>query len=196
MFGEHLRFLRSAHTEKSQTEVARLLFIDRSTYSKYELGQTEPSIETLKRISEIFGISVDCLVYWEYNKFIQQNDLENAFSKKHDILLRYLDILKDNKIDIPEEEYEDFKKFNSHQSIIKSNKEIEENNNYINRIMDNNEKLLKNESIININKELNEINITINGGKKYYNDNLVIYNHLCNAFPSNLIAKLKRYKEI
>ena len=61
--------------------------------------------------------------------------------------------------------------------------------------MDNNEKLLKNESIININKELNEINININGGKKYYNDNLIIYNHLCNAFPSNIIAKIKKYKE-
>ena len=61
--------------------------------------------------------------------------------------------------------------------------------------MDNNEKLLKNESVININKELNEINITINGGKKYYNDNLIYYNHLCNAFPSNIIAKIKKYKE-
>ena len=153
-------------------------------------------------IVAIIGIILIILIN-QYNRFQWTNvlvdkgetNLENAFSKKHDILLRYLDILKDNKIDIPEEEYEDFKKFNSHQSIIKSNKEIEENNNYINRIMDNNEKLLKNESIININKELNEINITINGGKKYYNDNLVIYNHLCNAFPSNLIAKLKRYKE-
>ena len=61
--------------------------------------------------------------------------------------------------------------------------------------MDNNEKLLKDESIIKVNKELNEINITINGGKKYYNDNLVYYNHLCNAFPSNIIAKIKKYKE-
>ena len=61
--------------------------------------------------------------------------------------------------------------------------------------MDNNEKLLKNEAVIKINNELSEVNITINGGKKYYNDNLVIYNHLCNAFPSNIVAKLKRYHE-
>ena len=61
--------------------------------------------------------------------------------------------------------------------------------------MDNNEKLLKNETIINLNKEINEVDITINGGKKYYNDNLVLYNHLCSAFPSIIIAKIKHYKE-
>lgn len=139
----------------------------------------------------------------QYNKFQWTNvlidkgetNLENAFNKKHDILIRYLDILKDNKIDISEDDYEKYKLFNLHQSIIKSNKEIENITNYINRIMDNNEKLLKNEAIANINKEISEINITINGGKKYYNDNLIIYNHLCNAFPSNIIAKIKRYKE-
>ena len=139
----------------------------------------------------------------QYNKFQWTNvlvdkgetNLEKAFTKKHDILIRYLDILKDNKIDIPDEEYEEFKLLNMKQSIIKLNSKIDEINNYINRIMDNNEKLLKNEAIIKINKELSEINININGGKKYYNDNLILYNHLCNAFPSSLIAKMKRYKE-
>ncbi len=149
----------------------------------------------------IIGIMLIVLIN-QYNKFQWTNvlldkgetNLENAFNKKHDILMRYLDILKDNKIEIPEEDYEKYKLFNLHQSINKSNKVIDELTNYINKIMDNNEKLLKNESIININKELSEINITINGGKKYYNDNLVLYNHLCNAFPSNLIAKIKKYK--
>ncbi len=139
----------------------------------------------------------------QYNRFQWTNVLvdkgesylESAFDKKHNILMRYLDILKDNKIEIPEEEYDEFNKTNTKLSVSKVNKEIEELTNYINKIMDNNEKLLKNESIININKEINEINITINGGKKYYNDNLVLYNHLCNAFPSNIIAKLNKYRE-
>ena len=109
--------------------------------------------------------------------------------------MRYLDVLKDNKIDIPEEEYNKYKAINTRLSIVKTNKNIEEMVNYINQILDNNEKLLKKEAIININKELSEINITINGGKKYYNDNLVLYNHLCNAFPSNIIAKLKKIRE-
>lgn len=150
----------------------------------------------------IIGIILIILIN-QYNKFQWTNvlvdkgetNLELAFSKKHDILMRYLDILKDNKIDISEDEYENFKLLNTKQSVNKVNKTIEEITNYINKIMDDNEKLLKKEAIININKELSEINISINGGKKYYNDNLVVYNHLCNAFPSKIIAKLKKYHE-
>ena len=150
----------------------------------------------------IIGIILIILVT-QYNKFQWTNilvdkgetNLESAFNKKHNILIRYLDILKDNKIDISDEDYDKFRLLNLTQPVSVLNKEIEEITNYINRIMDNNEKLLKNESVININKELNEINITINGGKKYYNDNLIYYNHLCNAFPSNIIAKIKKYKE-
>lgn len=150
----------------------------------------------------IIGIILIILIN-KYNQFQWTNvlvdkgesNLEAAFSKKHNILMRYLDILKDNKIDIPDDDYNEFNKINTNLSITKVNKEIEEITNYISKIMDDNEKLLKNEAVININKELNEINITINGGKKYYNDNLVLYNHLCNAFPSNLIAKLKKYRE-
>ena len=54
--------------------------------------------------------------------------------------------------------------------------------NTINKYMDNNEKLLKEETIININKELQDVNVNLNGSKKFYNDNLTIYNHLCNSF--------------
>ncbi len=147
--------------------------------------------------------SILIVIINQYNKFQWVNvlvdkgeaNLETAFSKKYNILIRYLDILKENKIEIPDDEYSEFKLLNLKQSVDKINKKVDDLNNYINKIMDNNEKLLKNESIININKELNEINISINGGKKYYNDNLIIYNHLCNAFPSNIIAKAKHYKE-
>ena len=150
----------------------------------------------------IIGIILIILVT-QYNKFQWTNilvnkgetNLESAFNKKHNILIRYLDILKDNKIDISDEDYDKFRLLNLTQPVSVLNKEIEEITNYINRIMDNNEKLLKNEAVININKELDDVNITINGGKKYYNDNLVYYNHLCNAFPSNIIAKIKKYKE-
>ena len=149
----------------------------------------------------IIGI-VLIIIINQYNKFQWTNvlilkgekNLQQAFSNKHDILIRYIDILKENKIDISDDEYDEYKLLNTKQSVDKINKKINEINNYINKIMDNNEKLLKNESIININKELNEVNITINGGKKYYNDNLIIYNHLVNAFPSNIIAKVKHYK--
>lgn len=139
----------------------------------------------------------------QYNKFLWSNilinkgetSITNALVKKYNILIRYFDFLKEKKIDVKEDEYDKYKMLNLKQPLNKLNNNINEMNNLINHYMDNNEKLLKNETIINLNKEINEINITINGGKKYYNDNLVLYNHLCNAFPSIIIAKLKHYKE-
>lgn len=139
----------------------------------------------------------------QYNKFQWikikidkgETNITNALTKKYNILLRYLDILKNNKIDIDDNEYEEYKLLNLKISINRLNSKVDTLNNIINKYMDNNEKLLQNESIININKELMEANINTNGGKKYYNDNLEVYNHLCHAFPSNIVAKLFKYKD-
>ena len=142
------------------------------------------------------------LLITKYNQFqwiiIKLNkgetNISNALERKYNILLRYIDFLKNN-IKVDETDFEEYKLLNIKAPMNKVNKKIESMNNIINKYMDNNEKLLKNETIININKELQDVNININGGKKYYNDNLTIYNHLCNAFPSNIVAKIKRYKE-
>ena len=124
-----------------------------------------------------------------------ETNIMNALEKKYHILMRYFDFLKENKVDIDQYEYEEYKLLNTKQQVVKLNKKINNMNNIINKYMDNNEKLLKNETIININKELEHINISINGGKKYYNDNLIIYNHLCTSFPSNIISRIMHYKE-
>lgn len=153
-------------------------------------------------IVAIVGVILIVLIN-QYNKFQWyntlldkgENNLINSLSRKFDILLRFLDFLKNNKVEVKEDELEDYKLLNTKQPINKLNKKVDELNNIVNKYMDNNEKLLKNETIIKLNKELSEANISINGGKKYYNDNLTIYNHLCNAFPSKIVAKLKKYKE-
>lgn len=46
----------------SQQQVAECLNIDRSTYSYYESGRTEPSIENLKRIAKLFGVRMSELL--------------------------------------------------------------------------------------------------------------------------------------
>lgn len=40
----------------SQQQVAAELNVDRATYSYYESGRTQPSLENLKKIAEIFGV--------------------------------------------------------------------------------------------------------------------------------------------
>ena len=45
----------------TQAETSKLLNIERSTLTKYELGQYEPNIETLVMMSLLFEVSLDWL---------------------------------------------------------------------------------------------------------------------------------------
>lgn len=47
---------------KTQAQVADWLSITQAAYSKYECGRAEPSIDTLKILSEKYGVSVDQLL--------------------------------------------------------------------------------------------------------------------------------------
>ena len=137
----------------------------------------------------------------QYNKFqlliIKVNkgeqSISNALQDKYNILTRYYEILK-NLIKTNKDDFEEFNLLNTKSSIYKLDKKVKEMNNIIDKYLDNNEKLIKNQNIIKINKELHESNISLNGCKKYYNDNLINYNHLCSSFPSKIVAKIYRYK--
>lgn len=156
-------------------------------------------------ISIIIAIIVLILILLvtQYNKFQWlrikldkgETNIYNLLEKKHNILIRYKEFLEKN-INVNEEDFSSYDVLNTRLSLNKINDEIEKFNNLINKYIDNNEKLLRNETIIKLNKELININIKINGCKKYYNDNLVLYNNLCNAFPSKIISKIFHYKEL
>ena len=46
----------------TQKEIAEILEVEAATVSKYEKGMLEPSIESLKRLSNIFGVTIDELL--------------------------------------------------------------------------------------------------------------------------------------
>ena len=54
---------------------------------------------------------------------------------------------------------------------------------------------MKEKSFNNIEKKLNSNKELITGCTNYYNENVNYYNKLYNSFPSNIIAKLFKYKE-
>lgn len=55
----------------TQREVAEALNIDRSTYTCYEIGKTEPNIETISRLAKIFNVSVVDLFPTDDNAYVQ-----------------------------------------------------------------------------------------------------------------------------
>lgn len=83
MFGEKIKLYRE-NKKMTQNQVADILGVSSATISKYESGALEPNIESLKRLSELFEISID--------------ELLNDEEKKFDISkINVLDILREQK---------------------------------------------------------------------------------------------------
>ncbi|WP_125115999.1 helix-turn-helix domain-containing protein [Agathobaculum sp. Marseille-P7918] len=59
----NLRTVRTTDPRKlTQKDVALFLGVDRSTYNKYETGDSEPNFETICRLSDFFDVSVEYLM--------------------------------------------------------------------------------------------------------------------------------------
>ena len=79
--------------KKNQTEIANLLHLTQQTYAKYELGQLEPSIDTLWKLADIYQVSLDYLVGRDNtNEFAYLSDDEKV------IINTYRKMNKDNKL--------------------------------------------------------------------------------------------------
>lgn len=53
--------LKELRGTKTQEELAKLLNLSQKTYSNYENGNSEPNIETLCKIADFYGVSLDYL---------------------------------------------------------------------------------------------------------------------------------------
>lgn len=83
MLGEKIKLYRE-NKKMTQNEIANILDVSPATVSKYESGALEPNIESLKRLAELFEISIDELL----------NDQEDKFDISK---INVLDILREQK---------------------------------------------------------------------------------------------------
>ena len=60
-FGEKLRDLRESN-KLTQREIAAKLGIKQPSYIRYENGKSEPTLECLVKIADLFDVSVDYLL--------------------------------------------------------------------------------------------------------------------------------------
>lgn len=60
-FGNHLRKLR---TKKglTQEQVAKVLGVNRTTYTKYETGVTQPDLFALRKLCELFEVDYNMIL--------------------------------------------------------------------------------------------------------------------------------------
>ena len=61
MLGEKLKLYREKYN-MTQKEVAEILGVEPGTISKYELGMIGPNIESIKKLAEIFNLTIDELL--------------------------------------------------------------------------------------------------------------------------------------
>lgn len=66
-FSENLKTLR-LRSALMQKEIASILGVSVRTFQGWETGRTEPSIEKLIKIADIFSVSLDYLVGREFHE--------------------------------------------------------------------------------------------------------------------------------
>ena len=65
---------------KSQSEIAKFLNVAQQTYAGYESEKTEPTIETLKKLSKYYNVSVDYLIENDSNYLLDTSNY-NEYKK-------------------------------------------------------------------------------------------------------------------
>lgn len=88
MLGNKIKSYRE-NKKMTQNEVASILNVSPATMSKYESNALEPSIESLKKLAEIFEISVDELIKTEENTFdISKINILDVLREQKDMNLK------------------------------------------------------------------------------------------------------------
>ncbi len=88
MLGEKLKSYRESK-KMTQAEVAEALEIRSATVSKYESGILEPNIEALKKLSELFEVTIDELLNDEQDRFdISKINLLNILREQKEMKLK------------------------------------------------------------------------------------------------------------
>ena len=64
---ENIVILRKQN-EMSQSDLANILFVTPQAISRWERGETEPDIETIKKLAEVFKVSVEEIIYGPISK--------------------------------------------------------------------------------------------------------------------------------
>ena len=62
----------------TQKEVAEYLGISRQAYANYETGNREPDVNTLKKLSELFNVSIDVIFENQQNVKTDEQDIKVA----------------------------------------------------------------------------------------------------------------------
>lgn len=126
------------------------------------------------------------------------NSMDIAFEKKANLLERAINIIKENNKKYKEEilldnltkiKSKDLDRFELNHELMLGFRDYK-------GLLDLDKSLAKIDALKGINEELINIDNDLNASKKYYNDNIVRYNKFVKCFPSNIVAKICKFKTL
>lgn len=128
-------------------------------------------------------------------KLDKANDkIKEALLKKYELLLKQIKLFKGKK-KIKEDDYKSFMELDKNIDVFELDKIVSEYSDKLETVLENNEKLIKDSKIKSNKNDLEKSDVTIKGLKKYYNNTVDNYNKRIHKFPSNIIAKMYKYKD-
>lgn len=157
-------------------------------------------------VTIVFLILVCLILVWyvaTYNKYqsliIRINEVEanidTVLRKRFDLLNKSINIIKANT-DIETEVLGLIVKLRSRKlSNFDLDRQLYEAINEFNYYKENYPELKDSDSFVKIDVNLNETEQEITALRKYYNDTITDYNNLVRKLPTNIIAKISKYKE-
>lgn len=81
----------------SQTELGRMLNLSQKMISSYESGTHQPGLDTLKKLSRIFGVSVDYIIENSDSRSLPVTDGLSLYEDEVELLSMYRQLDIDSK---------------------------------------------------------------------------------------------------
>lgn len=158
----------------------------------------------------MFGISLFIIIcfifiylitiYNKYQNYIirineAEANIDSTLRKRFDFLNKSIGIIKANAA-VEDNVLEIIVKLRSKKlSNFDLDRQLYDAINEFNKIKEEHPELKNSETFIKIDLGLAESEAEIVASRKYYNDIITDYNHLVRAFPSNIVARVCKYKQ-
>ena len=151
----------------------------------------------------VIGILLGILYICFYNKFNEtiirvdeaENRIDNNLRDKYDLLNKCVTLVKD-KIELSDDKFKDLlmlktkkiSNFDLDRSLVKSYNELVS-------VCDGNKELVGSDELYKGLKQIELIDEELVTLRAYYNANITNYNKMVKKIPTNIVAKINKYKE-
>ncbi len=147
-----------------------LLFIYSSiTYNKFQ--------DYIIKINEVEG-KIDDTLRNKFDSILEMNNIIKETIKTKKVIVDDISKLRDEKV-----------------SSFELDRSLSKSLNKIDFIKGQYDELKNNEKLNKLTYEIEDMNESLDAYKKYYNEQVVLYNKLIRIFPYNLIGLILKYKE-